>query len=467
MTVPVDIFRGERIQVVGMARSGLAAARALALGGSDVACWDDGEAGRAQAQAEGFALRDPSAPGALNGAAALILAPGVPLTHPKPHPAVPAARAAGVPILGDVELLARQQTAARFIAITGTNGKSTTTALIAHMLSSAGKRVEVGGNLGRAALSLEPIGPDEIYVLETSSYQLDLIEEAAFDIGVFLNLTPDHLDRHGSLQGYLQAKRRIFKNDKPGGAAVVAVDDVHTAQTADEIAARGARRLVRVSAEAPCPGGVYAEGPDRLIDDLDGTAQPVVAFADCPALKGRHNRQNAAAAYAVCRLMGVSAADAAAGLKSFPGLAHRQELVAQIDGIAFVNDSKATNAEAAAKALAAYERIYWIAGGRPKEGGLDAALPHLAHVRHVFLIGEAEEAFEATLKDKVSTTRSGELARAVEQAFTLAGNEGGAGAAILLSPACASFDQFKDFEARGEAFRSAVKRLAHAREEAS
>ena len=467
MTVPVDIFQGERTQVVGMARSGLAAAHALALGGSDVACWDDFEAGRTQAEAEGFALLDPTAPGTLDGAAALILAPGVPLTHPEPHPAVPAARAAGVPILGDVELLVRQQKAARFVAITGTNGKSTTTALIAHMLKAAGRRVEVGGNLGQAALSLAPLDADGVYVLETSSYQLDLIDQAAFDVGVFLNLTPDHLDRHGSLEGYLKAKKRIFKNDKPGGAAVVAIDDLHTAGVADELSARGTRRLVRVSAEAPCPGGVYADGPERLIDDLDGRAEAVVAFVDCPALKGRHNRQNAAAAYAVCRLMGLGRADAVAGLKSFPGLAHRQELVAQIDGVAFINDSKATNAEAAAKALAAYERIYWIAGGRAKEGGLDAALPYLEHVRHAFLIGEAEEAFASALENKVSITRSGDLARAVEQAFTLAGNEGGAGAVILLSPACASFDQFKDFEARGDAFRATVKRLAGEREEAS
>lgn len=464
MTVPVEIFRGERTQVLGMARSGLAAARALAAGGATVRCWDDSEAGREAAQAAGFTLADPSAPGALDGAAALVMAPGVPLTHPKPHPAVAAARAAGAPILGDVELLVRARPAARFVAVTGTNGKSTTTALIGWMLKSAGRQVEVGGNLGVPALALAPLEEDGIYVLETSSYQLDLIDEAAFDVGVFLNITPDHLDRHGSLEGYVAAKARIFKNAKPGAAAVVAVDDAHTRRIADALAARADRRLVRASAETPCPGGVYAapgaKGAAVLIDDLDGDAVAAATLADCPALRGRHNWQNAAAAYAVCRLVGLSARDAADGLASFPGLAHRQERVGEIDGVVYVNDSKATNAEAAAKALSAYDSIYWIAGGRGKAGGYAALEPHLGHVRAAFLIGEAADEMGRALSPSVPVVQCGDLETAVERASTLARKEGGAGATVLLSPACASFDQFKDFEARGDAFRTLVARRA-------
>ncbi len=460
MTVPVDIFRGERTQVLGMARSGLAAARALSQGGAEVLCWDDSEKGRAAAEAEGFHLADPTRPGGLERLAAMIPAPGIPLTHPKPHPALAAAKAAGVPILGDVELLLRQQVAAKSVGITGTNGKSTTTALIGHMLATAGRRVEVGGNLGTAALALAPLGADGIYVLEMSSYQLDLIDRAAFDVAVFLNITPDHLDRHGSLDGYIAAKERIFRNGKPGAVAIVAVDDAHTARIADMLAAKGDRRLIRVSAEAPCPGGVYADGETALIDDLDGMAERALAFADCPSLPGRHNRQNAVAAYAVGRVLGLSAEAAAAGLASFPGLAHRQERVAEIGGIAYINDSKATNIEAAAKALDSYADLYWIAGGRAKEGGFDALIPHLGQVRHAFLIGEAADAMQAALAPHIPVTVSRTMETAVRQASTLAGEERGAGAAILLSPACASFDQFQDFEARGEAFRAIVSTLA-------
>ncbi|MBP5857730.1 UDP-N-acetylmuramoyl-L-alanine--D-glutamate ligase [Marivibrio halodurans] len=462
MTIPVDIFRGQRTQILGMARSGLAAARALREGAAEVLCWDDSEAGRAAAEGAGFPLADPTRPGGFQDVAALIPAPGIPLTHPAPHPAIAKAKAEGVPVLGDVELLLRQKAGTPAIGITGTNGKSTTTALIGHMLTVAGHRAEVGGNLGTAALALAPLESGEgAYVLEMSSYQLDLIDRGAFDIGVFLNVTPDHLDRHGGLDGYIAAKRRMFRNDKPGGVAIVAVDDAHTRRLAADLVAAGTRRLIPVSAERPCPGGVHIDGAKAtLIDDIDGAARAVLPLADCPALPGRHNWQNAVAAYAACRMMGLDAAQAAAGLKSFPGLAHRQERVGRLAGALCINDSKATNVEAAAKALASYDRIYWIAGGRAKEGGFDALPAHLGAVRHAFLIGEAADALDAVLSAHVPTTRSGDLETAVAQASTLAGEEGGTGAAILLSPACASFDQFKDFEQRGDAFRAIVARLA-------
>lgn len=467
MTIPVDIFHGKRTQVLGMARSGLAAARALTLGRAEVLCWDDSESGREAARTQGFTLSDPCADDGLRDMAALIPAPGIPLTHPKPHPAIAKAKRAGVPVLGDVELLLRQHPETTAIGVTGTNGKSTTTALIGHMLTTAGRRAEVGGNLGTAALALAPIaaGEDGAYVLEMSSYQLDLIEAGAFDIGVFLNITPDHLDRHGGLDGYIAAKARLFRNDKPGGVAIVAVDDAHTRTIADAMAERGTRRLVRVSADASCPGGVHVRAEDGwLIDDLDGAGVAALDLADCPALPGRHNWQNAVAAYAVGRLMGLDAKTCAAGLTSFPGLAHRQERVGHLAGALVINDSKATNVEATAKALASYDAIYWIAGGRAKEGGFEALVPYLDAVRHAFLIGEAAPTLDAALSPHVPTTLSGDLETAVAQATTLAGEEGGAGATILLSPACASFDQFKDFEARGDAFRAIVSRRSQATE---
>ena len=471
MPVSLDIFRGERVGVLGLARSGLAAAHALARGGAAVVCWDDSEAGRATAAAAGFEVADPAEPDVLDGAAALVPAPGVPLTHPAPHPAIARAKRLGVPILGDVELLGRAQPDARYLGVTGTNGKSTTTALIGHMLAAAGRNVAVGGNIGRAALALPPLDADGIYVLEVSSYQLDLIDRHAFDVAVLLNIAPDHLERHGGMAGYVAAKRRIFRNDKPASVAIVGRDDATSAAIADELAAAAAagpaaRRLIPVTGGgAASPGGAWVDADGRLIDDLEGAGERVLDLARCPALPGRHNAQNAAAAYAACRALGLTAAEAVAGLASFPGLPHRQERVATRDGITFVNDSKATNPEAAARALASYDRVYWIAGGRAKEGGFDSLTPQVGPVARALLIGEAAGALaEALAAAGVPVTRCAGLDAAVAEAFTLARSEESSGAetVILLSPACASFDQFKDFEARGDAFKAAVARLAGA-----
>jgi UDP-N-acetylmuramoylalanine--D-glutamate ligase len=447
--IPVPTFAGRRVAVLGLARSGRAAAEALAAGGAEVLAWDDKPAVR-EAVAGTIALADPAGLD-WRGIAALVLSPGVPLTFPKPHPAVPAARAAGVEIIGDLELLARARPASRLVGITGTNGKSTTTALIGHILGAAGARVETGGNLGTPALSLAPA---DTYVLEASSYQLDLLNTLRFDIAVLLNITPDHLDRHGGMDGYIAAKRHIFDRRRAGDAAIIGIDEPICRGLAAEYGG-----AIPISAEGPAPGGVYAED-GRLIDDLDGARRPVLDLGAAERLPGTHNWQNAAAAYAAARRAGVSAEAAAEAIRTFPGLAHRQELVDTIDGVRYINDSKATNADASEKALVCYPTIYWIAGGLAKAGGITPLAPHFGRLRHAFLIGNATEEFAATLDGKVPFTRCGDLATALRAASRQAKADGIAGAVVLLSPACASFDQFTDFEARGDRFRELVRDLS-------
>ena len=456
--IPVPIFSGRPVAVLGLGRSGLAAARALAAGGAEVWAWDDDEGTRGTAAATGAALVDLGdcdwrAP------AALVLSPGIPHTHPAPHPAAAAARAAGCEIIGDIELLIRAQPRATIVAVTGTNGKSTTTALIGHQLGAAGRRVEVGGNLGTPALALEPLAEDGAYVLELSSYQLELTPSGGFAVAVLLNISPDHLGRHGGLDGYVAAKKRVFHRQPIGGTAVIGTDDPHCRAIHAALAAKGTQRVVPISGGRPTPEGVYAEA-GRLIDDTEGRAQPVFELGAAANLPGAHNWQNAAAAYAAGRALGLSPAAIAAGLASFPGLAHRQELIARIDGVAYVNDSKATNADAAGKALACYDVIYWILGGRPKEDGLAGLEAFYPRVAHAFVIGEAAAAFAGALAGRVPCTRAGTLDAAVAAAHRLAQAERRQGAVVLLSPACASFDQFTDFEDRGNAFRRLVEALA-------
>ena len=452
--------RDQTVAVLGLGASGLAAARALAAAGAQVAAWDDNKAARDRAADAGVPLSDPAG---RNWAAtdALVLAPGIPLTH-EPHPVVAAALAADCPVLGDIELLVEACPDASFVGITGTNGKSTTTSLIGHILAGAGRDAQVGGNLGPPALAFEPPGADAVFVLELSSYQLDLTHRATFDIAVLLNISPDHLDRHGDMAGYIAAKKRIFR-DRPESdrqqVAVSGVEDDHGIAIADEIAARPGWRVIRIAAGRPLSKGVFA-ADGVLYDATDGEARAVCALSRIATLPGRHNWQNAAAAWAAARAMGVSEQDAARGLRSYPGLAHRMELIATIGEVRYVNDSKATNADAAAKALACYDAIYWIAGGLPKDDGLDAVMPYLGRIRHAFLIGEAVAPFGKVLKDRVPVTRSGDLASAVAAAHAMAQRDRVAGAVVLLSPACASFDQWKNFEARGDAFRAMVGQLA-------
>ena len=460
--IDVFPFAGFPVALMGLGKSGMASAKALLASGAEVWAWDDSQERRAEAEAAHIPLVDLYEKD-LREATTIVWSPGIPHTYPKPHPIAARARAAGLEIICDVELLARSQRAASYIGITGTNGKSTTTALVGHILGRAGRRVETGGNLGPPALELQPLDEEGIYVLEMSSYQLELTLSITFDIGVLTNISPDHLDRHGGLPGYIEAKKRIFRRQTAPRTAVIGVDDAASRAIYDELAARAEQRVVPISAEAPVAAGVYASD-GRLVDDTQGLRSEVADLAKMPALPGRHNWQNAAAAYAATRAAGVHPTVIAASLGSFPGLAHRQELVAVIDGVRYVNDSKATNSDAAAKALVCYERVYWIAGGRAKEGGIEALAPHFGRIAHAYLIGEAAETFAKTLAGRVRFTVAHTLAQALEAASRDAGRECRGGAVVLLSPACASWDQFANFEARGEAFKALVAALPGRRE---
>ena len=451
--IVVDFYKGRRVAVLGLARSGRAAARALKAGGARILAWDDDPVVRETLAAE-VPLCDPEQAD-WRDIAALVLSPGIPHTYPEPHPAVLRAREAGAEIIGDIELLGRAQTAALYVGITGTNGKSTTTALIGHILAAAGRRVETGGNLGTASLSLSPLGSAGTYVLELSSFQLELIESLAFDVAVLLNITPDHLDRHGGMDGYIAAKRRIFAHQGAASTAIVGIDDPICRAICDELRREGPARVVPISVNERAPGGVYVER-GQLVDATGRQPIHVLDLGEAERLPGSHNWQNAAAAYAAARSLGVAAEDAAGAIRSFPGLAHRQELVDTIDGVRYINDSKATNADAAEKALACYEAIYWIAGGLPKAGGIAPLAPYFRRLRHAYLIGTATEEFAATLGSSVPFTRCGDLGTALRAAAEDARRDGVAGAVVLLSPACASYDQFAHFEARGDAFRSLV-----------
>jgi UDP-N-acetylmuramoylalanine--D-glutamate ligase len=444
---------------MGLGKSGLSAARALLASGAHVTAWDDSAVARARAAAEGVPVADLTTID-LTEMAALILSPGIPHTHPAPHPVAARAKEKGVPILGDVELWALAETRARSVAITGTNGKSTTTALVGHMLVRANLAVQVGGNLGTPLLDLAPLGQDGVYVLEMSSYQLELAPSLAPDVAVLLNISPDHLGRHGGMEGYVAAKKRIFAWARPGATAVVGIDDPFSARIHQELLAAGRWRVMAVAVGKPVRDGAFvADG--RLVMAAGGHETPLLAVAEMTRLRGAHNWQNAAAAVAVGAALGLAPEQMARALSDFSGLAHRQEEVASVGAVTFVNDSKATNAEAAARALAAYDEIFWIAGGRPKEDGLGAALPLLERVRAAFLIGEAAHAFAVALEGRVPVTISNTLDRAVEDAYRAAATAARRGArpVVLLSPACASFDQFDNFEARGDAFRALVRKL--------
>ncbi|OFX14751.1 MAG: UDP-N-acetylmuramoylalanine--D-glutamate ligase [Alphaproteobacteria bacterium RIFOXYD12_FULL_60_8] len=438
-----SLYAGRTVAVMGLGRSGQSAVRALRSAGARVLPWDDMEAARAKLETVNlndcdFAEID-----------TLMWSPGIPHTLPTSHPVAERARAAGTRVVCDVEMLAEAQPQARFVGITGTNGKSTTTALIGHILKKAGLPVDVGGNLGIPALDLEPMGAEGTYVLEMSSYQLELLEEAEFDIALLLNVSPDHLGRHGGMQGYIDAKTRIFRGSS---VAIVGMDDEYSRSVYGMLSARKDVKVVPISAEGVAAQGVYAL--DGILYD-DGFR--VLDLTRVRALPGRHNWQNAAAAYAAAKACGVDSKAITSAIESFPGLPHRQEFVASIRGVSFVNDSKATNADAAEKALTCYERIYWIAGGQAKEGGIVPLEPYFPRIAHAFLIGEAAPAFAQTLTGKASFTMSGDLATAVAQAAKMAA--GDRGAVVLLSPACASWDQFKSFEHRGDVFRDLVRDL--------
>jgi len=462
--ISISSFAGQTVGVFGLGRSGLSSALALKNSGVRVFAWDDNENSRKQALNISLELVDLYKVD-WNTIAALVLSPGIPLDHPEPHAIVRLARHSGVEIIGDMELLARSNPQARVIGITGTNGKSTTTALIGHLLSSARHTAQVGGNLGVPVLDLAPVDDAGSYVLEMSSYQLALTHSLVFDIALLLNLSADHLDRHGGMDGYIAAKKRIFAVQGSGHTAIVGIDDAFCQAVFEELKKVGQQRIIGVSGEKVVPGGVYVQAGVLFDDTEEGAAEAVLDLAQVATLPGIHNAQNACAAYAAVRACGLEREDIITGMKSFPGLAHRQELLAVIDGVAYVNDSKATNGEAAARALACYGDVYWIAGGRAKDGGVEAAQPYLDRVRHAYLIGEAANDFAHKLEREIPVTVSGELSSAVGEARANALAETGVGAVVLLSPACASFDQFENFESRGEAFRDLVDALPGARRE--
>ena len=454
-------FSGKTIAVMGLGRSGLATAHSLLQGGADVRAWDDNKARRNDAAHDGLATTDISNT-TWSEIDSLVLSPGIPHTHPTPHPVAAQARAAGVEIIGDIELLAREQTNAQFIGITGTNGKSTTTALIGHILETAGEPAQVGGNLGRPALDLDPQDvpgtKGSRYVLEMSSFQLDLTPTLTFHIAILLNLSPDHIDRHGDFAGYISAKKRIFEGMVSGGTAIVGIDDPDTLATYDELRAQGGPRIIPISVMKVASGGVYIED-GVLYDDMDGAAESILSLNDIETLPGRHNAQNAAAAYAAARALGLPLKPIIEGLQTYPGLLHRQQIVATIKGVRYVNDSKATNPDATANALASYDEIYWIAGGLGKDGGLDQILPYLPHIKHAFLIGAAAGDIRAVIADAVPVDMSGELEPAVLAAHAMAQKSQRGKPVVLLSPACASYDQFPNFEVRGETFAAIVATL--------
>jgi UDP-N-acetylmuramoylalanine--D-glutamate ligase len=455
--IRVTQYKDRSVAVVGLGRSGLMAAQSLAAGGARVWAWDDNVKAREKAQGLGLSIAEPSAK-RVKESAALVLSPGIPLTHPVPHPVVGLAKEAGCPIIGDLELLYRAEAQATFVGITGTNGKSTTTALLGHILETAGKPVRMGGNIGKPVLGFDAVEEGGAYVLELSSYQLDLLDQTIFDIAVLINFAPDHLDRHGGMEGYVKAKQRIFADGDLNSVAVVGIDDTHSARIFGDIAAASRRRAIAISGLSPVEHGVSAAG-GILIDDLDGHSERILDLRAIKTLPGSHNWQNAAAAFAAARALGLPASKIAAALVTYPGLEHRQEIVTTLNGVTFVNDSKATNADAAARALACYDNIYWIAGGRAKEGGIATLKPFFPHIRRAFLIGESAASFAETLGDAVAFQQCGTLDIAIAEASKAAAAEGIDDAVVLLSPACASFDQFRDFEARGDAFKAQVAEI--------
>ena len=455
--IPVTSLANKRVAVFGLGGSGRASVAALVAGGAEVAAWDDNPDAIGEAVAEGIDAADLRTMD-WRKFACLVLAPGVPLTHPVPHWSVKKAEAAGIEIIGDVELFCRERLRhaprAPFVGITGTNGKSTTTALVAHLLQVARHDVQLGGNIGTAILSLEPPASGRTHVIECSSYQIDLAPSLDPSIGVLLNLSPDHLDRHGTFEAYAAIKERLVAKS---GIAVISVDDNRCQTIADRLELAG-KNVIRISVRRPLTDGVFVE-KEKLFVAEDGARREIVTLAGIGALRGRHNAQNAAAAVAIARTLGLGEAKIAEGLKSFPGLPHRMEEVARRGRVLFINDSKATNADAAATALACFERIYWIAGGRAKEGGIAGLANFFPRIAKAYLVGEAADDFAATLGEAVPHEVSQTLDKAIAAAAADADRDTAAEPVVLLSPACASFDQFQNFELRGDAFRSLVASL--------
>ncbi len=452
----IDIFpfSGLPIAVFGLGRSGISAAKALLKSDSEVWAWDDNLEVRNIAAKLGIKLVNLYECD-WNELTTLVLSPGIPHTFPKPHPIVEMAKTQNIEIICDVELLGRSQRLSNMIGITGTNGKSTTTALIGHIMQLAGRDVEVGGNLGPPVLELEALGESGTYIIEMSSYQLELNFSITFDVGVLLNITADHLERHGGMEGYIAAKKRIFHRQTVPRTAVIGIDNGITKTVYSELSKIKDQNIIPISGEKPISGGVYAEN-GLLIDDTEGQMTTVCDLKEISNLPGVHNWQNAAAAYAACKAARIEPRVIMACLQSYPGLVHRQEIVDIVDGIIFINDSKATNSVSSSRALACYKNIFWIAGGRPKDTNLSVCEPYYSNVEHVYLVGESAIAFSNELNKKISCTISGNIDSAVKQAVSDVAKVSIENPIILLSPGCASFDQFSDFEERGDFFKKIV-----------
>jgi UDP-N-acetylmuramoylalanine--D-glutamate ligase len=448
---PAATFKGKRVGLFGLARSGTACLKALKLGGAEVFAWDDSEESVAKATGAPVTnLRDVD----FRTLDALVLSPGVPLTHPMPHWTVKKAQAAGIEIIGDTEVFAREieGSGASMVAITGTNGKSTTTALIGHVLKQVGLDVDVGGNIGTAVFLMRPPARGRVYVLELSSFQIDLMPSLKPQVGILTNITPDHLDRHGTIEHYAEVKSRMFARQGAGDTALIGLDDIWCSAIARSLGNGADVRTVSVRRKLT--DGISAV--DGLLRETRGGQELAsIDLKPMPSLKGAHNWQNACMAYGAARALGVDAAAIERAMTSFPGLQHRMQQVGQRNGVAFVNDSKATNADAAAKALSSFDHIHWIAGGIAKAGGIEPLAEYFVRIRRAYLIGEAAPEFAKTLEGRVPYEVSGTLDAAVASAAKRA--EGGS--TVLLSPACASFDHYRNFEVRGDAFVKLVAGL--------
>ena len=455
--IPVQGVEGLCVAVLGLGRSGLAAARALQAGGAEVRVWDDSQPARDAAAESGLAVVDLSRAGAFDGVASLIVSPGIPHLYPQANPAIRAAWAAGVPVDNDIGLFFRSfatsewdsfDTRPQVIAVTGSNGKSTTSALIHHILVENGRPAQLAGNIGRGVLDIDPAHDGEVVVLELSSYQTDLARSLTPDVAVWTNLSPDHLDRHAGMGGYFAAKRRLFAEGGPD-RAVIGVDEDEGRYLANQMV-EGPEddRVIRISvAEKLTRGWSVFARKGFLSEYRKGRQVGSIDLRGIAGLPGSHNHQNACCAYAACRTLGLGPRGIEAAMRSYPGLPHRSQLIGEAGGVRYVNDSKATNVDAAAKALQAFDRIRWICGGLQKDGGLDGLLPHLGHVAKAYVIGREAEDFARQLpgvEAEICTTMS----RAVDRANA----EAEPGDVVLLAPACASFDQYDNFAARGEDF---------------
>ena len=461
--IPVQGYSGQKVAVLGLGRSGLATARALVAGGAEPLLWDDAPEARAKAEAEGFTCTDLTRSAALDGAAALITSPGIPHLYPTPNPVIARALELGVPVDNDIGLFFRSyatdgwdafDTAPRVVCVTGSNGKSTTTALIHHILQVAGRPTQMGGNIGRGVLDLDPAQDAEVVVLELSSYQTDLARSLTPDVAVFTNLSPDHLDRHGGLGGYFAAKRRLFAEGGPD-RAVIGVDEVEGHYLAGQLS-EGPQddRVIRISSGQKLEGFAWSVFARKgfLSEWRRGKQVASLDLRAVAGLPGAHNHQNACAAFAACRTLGIAPKLIEQAFHSFAGLPHRSQLVGERAGVRFINDSKATNVDSAAKALQAFPRIRWIAGGLGKDGGIKGLLPFAGSVVKAYLIGHSARDFALEL-----AATPYEICETMGQAVARAASEAVAGEVVLLAPAAASFDQYPDFEKRGDDFTARVR----------